>query len=180
MKPQRKCRWVKQRYGVSDVYICVCDNTYTYVPIPIISDTFQTILGMFRASWTVRPCLSACWVLGYCQLFLPKLDVGKEKARKGKEKRRKRGRKKKNAFTQKWRCGNRTTKGWWPAVPFLQSDESWAGHSLSSPQEGELLGVVRPHRGGGAAESGGPWGRPALTQQGVGQTCTSLFTLGFP
>lgn len=30
-----------------------------------------------------------------------------------------------------------------------------------------------------AAGAGDPRGRPALTQQGVGQTCTSLLTLGF-
>lgn len=47
-------------------------------------------------------------------------------------------------------------------------------------QEGELLQRVSPHRGAGAVQvRGTPRERPALTQRGVGQTCASLFTIGF-
>lgn len=47
----------------------------------------------------------------------------------------------------------------------------WAGVSLSSPAAG-----VSPRGEEDSGVWGPPGGRPALTQQAVGQTCTSLFT----
>ena len=49
-------------------------------------NNFQTTLGIFQPLWTVSTCLTFYWVTGHCQLLLPSLDVGTEKAKKRKRK----------------------------------------------------------------------------------------------